>query len=94
MVEFTHRQPEPPILQNYRESHPDAVPADFDSLPFHPVKLETKRNLNEDQFGLCAYCESVLLPNEGHIDHIKPKGGPNGRADLAFFTLTMLTVAR
>ncbi len=84
MVELMHRQPEPPILQNYRENHPNALPVDFDSLPFRPIKLETKRNLNEDQFGLCAYCESALLPNEGHIDHIKPKGGPNAHPTLAF----------
>ena len=76
MVEFTHRKPEPDCLVRYREAHPNALHSDFDAPDFHPVKLALKRLLNHDQFGLCAYCESLLAPDEGQIDHIKPMFRP------------------
>jgi uncharacterized protein (TIGR02646 family) len=73
MVEFTHRNPEPVELAAFRQANPAAGPADFRSPDFQPVKLSMKRKLNEDQGGLCAYCESELLPASGQIEHVKSK---------------------
>ncbi len=84
MVEFSRRQPEPPELSDYRLNHPTARPSDFNSEPFHPIKLLVKRALNADQDGLCAYCEAPLAADSGQIDHVKPKGGVNGHPHLTF----------
>jgi len=73
MVEFTRRNPEPAELAAFRQANPAARPKDFGSLAFLPVKLSIKQKLNEDQGGLCAYCESELLPAAGQIDHVKSK---------------------
>lgn len=84
MVEFTRRRPEPPELIAYRATNPNAIPADFGSATFHRTKQAVKRALNADQGGLCAYCESPLLPDFGQIDHVKPKGGPHAHPHLSF----------
>jgi len=84
MVEFTRRNPEPPELTAFREASPTAGPSEFSSIGFHSIKLLVKQKLNEDQFGLCAYCESALSPADGQIDHVKPKGGLHARPDLTF----------
>lgn len=84
MVPLQHRSPEPAALTTFTASHPTAPVADFDRPAFNAVKSGIKAALNEDQGGLCAYCECKLAPTEGHIDHIKPKGGPSARPDLCF----------
>ena len=84
MVEITHRTPEPSELVRFRVDNPNAGPADFDTDDFQPVRRAVKRKLNRDQLGLCAYCESLLAPDEGQIDHIKPKLGLNGHPSLTF----------
>lgn len=84
MIELHHRSPVPQVLQDYLTANPHAQPGDFDGYPFQPVKRALKVALNEDQDGLCVYCEQRLAANEGQIDHIKPKGGPNAHPHLAF----------
>lgn len=56
----------------------------FDDPGFKLVKDAVKAALNQDQAGLCAYCERQLLATVGQVDHIKPKGGKHGRPDLCF----------
>lgn len=84
MLELQHRVTPPPALTDYLTAHPAATVADFDSTPFIAVKNAVKADLNADQGGLCAYCESPLLPNKGQVDHIKPKAGANGHPHLCF----------
>lgn len=84
MVELEHRLVEPPALTAYRLAHPEASVAGFDSPEFRPVKSVVKRALNEDQGGLCAYCERELSPDDGQVDHIRPKGGPQAEPDRCF----------
>ena len=83
MVELQRRSPEPPELVVYRENHPGDPVIVFESQEFHALKIEIKAKLNEDQGGLCAYCEQKLPPNEGQVEHVLPKRGANGRPDLA-----------
>lgn len=84
MVELQHNTPEPVVLTNFRLTNPAALPSDFDGLTFRPIKTAVKAALNQDQHGLCAYCEQHLTPDSGQIDHIKPKGGANAHAHLCF----------
>lgn len=84
MVELQHRAMPTPALTDFIAAHPALNTADFDSRAFQPVKQAVKADLNEDQGGLCAYCEIPLAATEGQIDHIKPKAGANGRPDLCF----------
>lgn len=84
MVPLQHRNPEPSSLTTFNTHHPTASAADFDGPAFNAIKSGIKSALNEDQGGLCAYCECKLAPMEGHIDHIKPKAGPTARPDLCF----------
>lgn len=81
MVEFTHRSPEPAELIAFRLANPTAGSDDFESLAFLPVKVSVKQKLNQDQGGLCAYCESVLSPTAGQVDHVKSK---SAHPDLIF----------
>jgi uncharacterized protein (TIGR02646 family) len=83
MVELQHGQ-EPQALAQFRVSHPNALPKDFGDEAFAPAKRAVRANLYRDQGGLCAYCECQLLPTEGQVDHIKPKGGPNAYPHLSF----------
>ena len=84
MVELQHRAIEPAELTAFRIAHPTAPVSDFDSPLFRRIKEISKAALNRDQGELCAYCEQPLLPAAGHIDHIKPKGGPNAQPHLCF----------
>lgn len=84
MVELQHRATPTPALTAFNAAHPLATAADFDSLAFRPIKDAVKADLNQDQGGLCAYCESTLPPTEGQVDHIKPKAGANGQPSLCF----------
>lgn len=84
MVELQHRAVPTPALTAFTAANPGATVADFDSLAFKPVKNAVKADLNHDQGGLCAYCESPLLPTAGQVDHVKPKAGPNGHPHLCF----------
>lgn len=84
VIELQHREDVPNVLIEFLETHPKLTPDDFDSPEFVAVKPILKRYLNEDQGGLCAYCESHLAADSGQIDHIKPKKGPHAYPHLAF----------
>ena len=84
MVELQHRAVEPPALSNFCTNYPAATPEDFDGPVFRVFKPTIKAALNEDQGRLCVYCEQALGPADGQIEHITPKGGPNGQAALCF----------
>ena len=84
MVELQHRAGGVPALQIFLTNNPNAQVADWGSLTFQPVKRLVKQALNQDQQGLCAYCERQIAKTEGQVDHIKPKAGPNAHAALCF----------
>ncbi len=84
MVELQHRAGGIPALQDFLTNNPNAGIADWGSQTFQPVKQLVKQALNQDQQGLCAYCERSLTETDGQIDHIKPKGGANGHPELCF----------
>lgn len=84
MVELQHRPVPTPALTAFNANHPFAPVEDFASLAFRSVKDAVKKDLNQDQGGLCAYCESTLLISDGQVDHIKPKAGINGQPHLCF----------
>ena len=84
MVELQHRATPTPALTAYIAANPAVSVADFNSRAFQPVKALVKADLNADQGGLCVYCESVLAPDAGQVEHIKPKAGPNANPHLCF----------
>lgn len=84
MVEFQHRNPHTLALTQFLMDNPASSVSDFDSLAFRPVKDAVKADLHTDQSGLCVYCEKGLSANEGQVEHIKPKAGPNGHPQLCF----------
>ena len=84
MVELQHRAIPTPALTAFVAANPGIAVADFDSLLFQPVKIAVKADLNQDQGGLCVYCESKLAANSGQVEHIKPKAGPNAQPNLCF----------
>jgi uncharacterized protein (TIGR02646 family) len=84
MVELQHRPTPTPALIQFVAAHPALDVADFDSKAFQSVKQAVKADLNEDQGGLCVYCESTLKGTEGQVEHIKPKAGPNAHPHLCF----------
>lgn len=70
MIELQH-QDEPVVLEKYRQQHPQA---NWETAGFQPVKEETRHALHIEQDGLCVYCEQKICLDEGHVEHIKPKG--------------------
>lgn len=84
MIEIKHRNPEPVQLSDFVAAKGTLIVDDFGSLEFQAVKLAVKACLNEDQGGLCAYCETKIGPRDGQVDHIKPKGGRNAHPHLCF----------
>lgn len=84
MIELQHRPIPTPVLTAYVLANPGIKIEDFDSKTFHPVKTAVKADLNQDQGGLCVYCESPLKGSEGQVEHIKPKAGPNAHPHLCF----------
>jgi uncharacterized protein (TIGR02646 family) len=80
MVELQHRANVPPELLPFA----NALVAEFDSPEFQPTKRVVKAALHADQGGLCVYCEQYLDAQAGHIEHIKPKGGPHAHPHLCF----------
>jgi uncharacterized protein (TIGR02646 family) len=83
VIELQHRTTVPSSLIEFLESHPQAVPKDFSDSDKFPtaLKKDIKKCLNEDQGGLCVYCESRLAENKGHIDHIDSR---DKHPELAF----------
>lgn len=75
MVPLQHRQPEPAALTQFNQQHPNATVKDFDGDVFRPVKRIVRKALNQDQGGLCVYCERPLAADGGQLEHIKPKSG-------------------
>jgi len=84
MIELQHRTEIPSMLDEFLKANPQSNPDEFDDPKFWPIKKELRRFLNEDQGGLCVYCESHLATDTGQIDHIKPKKGPQAHPHLAF----------
>ncbi len=84
MIELQHSQPEPQELTDFNRNNSHAGPDDFDSSAFVAIKPKIREALNEEQGGLCVYCERTLAANKGQIDHIKPKSGPNAHPALTF----------
>ena len=63
---------EPQALADWKaKASPDWQPH-YADMPSH-VKRELKRQLTEDQQGLCCYCESRLRDNYSHIEHFRPQ---------------------
>ena len=84
MVELVHG-PMPNVLAVYLIMHPSCNTDDFEHDPiFQAIKPTIKQQLNRDQDGLCVYCERKILPNDGHIEHIKPKRGVHAHPHLCF----------
>ena len=83
MVELQHSTV-PPALITFLAENPAATVSYFDDQAFKPVKDVVKAALNGDQNGLCVYCEKIMSPSEGQVEHIKPKGGINAHPDLCF----------
>lgn len=84
MLELQHHSPEPVQLAAFRNSTPQKTVEDWDALAFHPVKQVTKAALRQEQDGLCVYCEQHVDSMDGHVEHVKPKAGPNAQAQLCF----------
>ncbi len=70
MIELQH-QDEPEALARYRRRNPGG---NWGTVELRPVKTEIRHALHREQAGLCVYCECKVGPDDGHLEHIKPKG--------------------
>lgn len=70
MIELDPQREEPPELLSYRRHHPHSA---WDANDFDSVRQPLRERLNNDQGGLCVYCEGTLNADDGHIEHIKPR---------------------
>jgi uncharacterized protein (TIGR02646 family) len=84
VVELDRTLPEPKSLSDFRGQYPSAPPPGFESAEFQPAKNATKSQRNAEQGGLCIYCEQTLDATWGHVEHVKPKSGPNAQSGLTF----------
>lgn len=44
-----------------------------------PCHVTVDADLRREQQGLCCYCESEVADNEGHIEHMEPRGRDQSR---------------
>lgn len=70
MIELQHLN-EPDSLVQYRIHNPH-VP--WGRNDFLQVRDDIRHSLHIEQDGLCVYCENILGRDDGHVEHIKPKG--------------------
>jgi uncharacterized protein (TIGR02646 family) len=66
----------------------------WESLRDHPAYRELRDALADRQHGLCAYCETDLIPNDISIEHIVPRSDPEHGKHLACDHGNMLAVCR
>lgn len=67
MIELRHRSIPTPVLTAFVAANPAAPAAAFNSRAFREVKAAVKADLNQDQDGLCVYCEKALSADEGQV---------------------------
>jgi len=74
-------QQEPPELTTYRERFACA-PAEQIWTKFKKAKERrerVKKQLRDDQRGLCAYCENALIPDDESVEHFVARDADHGR---------------
>jgi len=60
-----------------------ALPLNWSLIPTS-VKRAIRDRLYIHQFGLCGYCEGLLVDLGRHIEHVEPKGGIDGNPARVF----------
>jgi uncharacterized protein (TIGR02646 family) len=98
MVELQHRLSPPAELAVFLDTHNTAFLEDpaglFDCWVSVEIKRILKSQLNEEEGGLCVYCESKLSAQQGHVEHILPKGKPtNDNPSYAHLTFSYTNLA-
>jgi len=74
---------EPGCLTEFRERHPDAEwDKDFRSEG-RTCYQEVREALRRGQWGLCAFCETTLRPNDEQVAHFHPKKDKTGEHNWA-----------
>ncbi|MEN9911772.1 MAG: hypothetical protein RI956_216 [Pseudomonadota bacterium] len=80
MVELEYGET-PKLLVQFNQQNPNPTIDMFNHIDFKATKHSVKASLNALQGGLCVYCERNLKPDEGQLEHIKPK---SKHSDLCF----------
>lgn len=70
MIEMQHHRGHKE-LQKYHKDNPNAKWGQDD---FWQVRDKIRHDLHTEQQGLCVYCEKKIGKDEGHVEHIQPKG--------------------
>ncbi|MGV8121825.1 MAG: retron system putative HNH endonuclease [Candidatus Xenobiia bacterium LiM19] len=70
MIELKEDRVDPSELSQYRARNPGSI---WDNPAFSTIKTSIRHQLNQEQEGLCVYCEGTLDKDMSHIDHIKPR---------------------
>ncbi len=72
-MKFIQKQSEPENFKKWKEK----TPMTFDHLNKEefrrPIKSPLKKSLMQEQGYICCYCESRIIENDSHIEHIKPQ---------------------
>jgi uncharacterized protein (TIGR02646 family) len=75
-MKHIQKQSEPENFKKWKEEGPRVYSGLSGNL-----KNEVKKSLMTEQGYICCYCESSLVENDSHIEHVKPKN-PNAYPEL------------
>jgi uncharacterized protein (TIGR02646 family) len=76
-MKFIQKIPEPQQFTQWKHGNsPDWVPS-WDAMDGSPIKRVVKDALLREQGGICCYCGIGIRDDDSHIDHFRPRHGPN-----------------
>lgn len=67
---YIQKGKEPQFLTDFKKKYPKK---DYDSNEFSEYRLKLRKQLVEEQKGLCAYCCGRITKEKSHNEHIEPR---------------------
>lgn len=76
-MKHIQKTPEPPQFTAWKQGNsPDWVPS-WAALDGAPMKQTVKQALLDEQGHICCYCGIRITKTDCHIEHFRPRRGPN-----------------
>ncbi len=72
---YIEKAEEPEWLTQYKIDNPQT---DYDSESFAPFRGQLRKQLVQEQHGLCAYCCGRITEEKSHNEHIEPRHPKQG----------------
>ena len=81
-MKYILKMREPENFHRWKTRNKGANWNDFSGTSEHG---ELRNRLIEEQQRMCCYCEVMILSENSHVEHLKPKGNPSYRKDMFLY---------